>query len=310
MNINIFKIFILLSFSILSSYTANSQGCSDAGACTMGLFNPEGDSHENMADNQIKIGMNYGKADYSISVIGNYFEYNRRFSENFGMDFKVSSISQSGNGISTFGLSDIFINANYSIIDKFNLSLGAKIPLSLSNNRQDDIPLPLDYQSSLGTYDIIFGLSYQIEKFQIAAAVQYPLTENENQFKSSDYPTSSKLSEFQSTNNYKRGGDVIFRVSYPVVITEGLLFTPSILPIYHLANDKYSIDSINELEIEGSKGLTFNGNVYLDYELGSNQALQSSFAMPFITRENRPDGLTRALVANLEYKHKFWKLNL
>jgi len=272
----------------------------------MGLFSPEGDSHENIADNQFKIGINYGKADYSISVIGNYLEYNRRFNENFGMDFKISSISQNGNGISTYGLSDMFINANYSLIENFNVSLGTKIPLSQSNNKKDDIVLPLDYQSSLGTYDIIFGLAYQIEDFQLAAAVQYPLTKNENQFKSSDYPTSSKLSEFQSTNNYKRGGDVIFRVSYPVVIAEGLLLTPSILPIYHLANDQYSIDSINELEIEGSRGLTFNGNVYLDYDLGSNQALQLSFAMPFITRENRPDGLTRAFVANLEYRIRFW----
>lgn len=272
----------------------------------MGLFNAEGNSHEKIIDYQFKIGMIYGKADYSISVIGNYFEYNLRLSENFGMDFKINTISQNGNGISTYGLSDIFINANYSLIENFNISLGAKIPLSKSNNKKDDIVLPLDYQPSLGTYDIIFGLAYQIEKFQLAAAVQYPLTENENQFKSSDYPTSSKLSEFQSTNKYKRGWDVILRVSYPIDLTKDLLLTPSILPIYHMANDKYSLNSINELQIEGSSGLTLNGNVYFDYELSSNQALQLSFAMPFITRENRPDGLTRAFVANLEYRIKFW----
>ena len=59
-------------------------------------------------NNQFKNGAFFGKADNSISVYGNYLEYNRLLGKNFGIDAKLTTIVQDGNGISTFGFSDIF----------------------------------------------------------------------------------------------------------------------------------------------------------------------------------------------------------
>ena len=59
------------------------------------------------------------------------------------------------------------------------------------------------------------------------------------------------------------------------------------------------------MEIEGSQGLTLNWNLYLDYELNNDQALQLNVGSPFIVRDTRPDGLTRSFVASLEYRIKF-----
>lgn len=282
-----------------------SQGCSDAGICTMNSFKPNNSDAVNELNNQVKIGAFFGKADNSISAFGNYIEYNRRFSDNFGMDIKLTALGQNGNGISKYGLSDAFVNANYKVNDKLKLTLGTKIPLSNSNKMENNLPLPMDYQSSLGTFDLIFGVGFEYNKIQFVAAVQQPLTQNDNQFLASSYPVDSKLRDFQSTNKFKRSGDVMLRVSYPISVSHNFKLTPSILPIYHIANDKYT-DGLNvEREISGSQGLTLNGNVYLDYLIDSKNILQLNFALPFVIRDSRPDGLTRSFVANLEYRILF-----
>ena len=299
--------FILIAIALCTLGTNYSygQGCSDAGICTMGSFKPHSADSTEILDNQFKFGAFYGIADHSISAYGSYLEYNRQLGEKFGIDAKLTSLAQNGNGISVFGLSDIFLNANYKASEKVKITLGGKIPLSKANKTNDDLPLPMDYQASLGTYDLIFGIGYEIENIHLAAAVQQPLTQNDNQFIAGAYPENSELREFRTTNEYQRAGDVMLRASYPVNINTEFKLTPSLLPIYHLANDKYTDESGVEQEITGSQGLTLNANVFLDYVVNSKNIIQLSLGMPFIVRDARPDGLTRSFIANLEYRIKF-----
>jgi hypothetical protein len=299
-----FILIAIILFTIGTSY-AYGQGCSDAGFCTMNSFKPNSTDSTKLLNNQFKIGAFYGKADNSISVYGNYLEYNRQLSKKFGLDAKLTTIAQNGNGISTFGLSDIFVNANFKASEKVKLTLGAKIPLSNASKTDDKLPLPMDYQASLGTFDLIFGIGYEIKKIQFIAAIQQPLTQNNNQFIATTYPINSELSTFQSTNKFERSGDVLLRVSYPININSKLKLTPSILPIYHLTRDKYTDEFNVKQEIKGSQGLTLNGNAYLDYEINSKNSIQLNFGMPFIVRDSRPDGLTRSYIANIEYRIKF-----
>ena len=298
------KYLFLIPLFFLYNQT-NAQGCSDAGFCTINSFKPGSTDSNKALKNQFKIGAFYGNADNSISVYGNYLEFNRQLNKSFGIDLKLTTLAQNGNGISTFGLSDAFINANYRANEKVRITLGAKLPLTNANNFKNGLPLPMDYQSSLGTFDLIFGLGYEIKKIQIVAAIQQPLTQNKNQFLSSNYPINSNLKDFQSTNRFIRSGDVLLRVSYPIEIGSKLRLTPSILPIYHLANDKFVNELNIEREIIGSKGLTLNGNIYFDYEINTKNILQLNIGMPFIVRKARPDGLTRSIIANIEYRIKF-----
>ncbi len=298
-------IIILFSLSFILANNTFSQGCSDAGFCTMDSFKPsESDTLETI-NNQFKIGIFLGKADNSITAYGTYLEYNRQINEKLGLDVKLTTIAQNGNDISVFGVSDIFLNANYKLNDNFKLTLGTKLPLSNASSTLNDLPLPMDYQASLGTVDLILGIGYQIKKIQFVAAIQQPLTQNNNQFLASDYPLESKLRSFQSTNKFQRSGDVLLRVSYPISLGKKLKFTPSILPIYHLSNDKYTNEFNIEKEIIGSEGLTLNGNIYVDYEINNKNYIQLNIGAPFIVRDARPDGLTRSLIANLEYRMKF-----
>lgn len=296
---------LLFGFTFLFSSEVAAQGCSDAGVCTVHSFKPNGLDSISEKANQFKAGVSYGAADYSISVFGTYLEYNRQFNEKFGLDARLTTLSQSGNDISTFGLSDIFVNSNYRINKKATLTLGVKIPLSDANKMEEGRALPMDYQSSLGTFDLLIGFGYFINKLHLVAALQQPLTQNSNTFFAEDYPPGSPLRDFQSTNQYKRSGDILIRASYPIDLGQKFRLTPSLLPIYHLANDKYTDQDGIELEIEGSQGLTLNWNLYLDYHLDEKQALQFSAGAPFIVRDVRPDGLTRSFVASLEYRIRF-----
>lgn len=297
--------FLTISLLIALINYSFGQGCSDAGFCTMNSFKPSSDDSLKAINNQFKIGVFYGSADNSISVYGNYFEYNRLLNEKIGLDLKLTTLAQNGNNISVFGLSDLFLNVNYKAIEKLKITLGAKIPLSDASKSLSNMPLPMDYQASLGTFDLIFGISSEIKEIQLVVAIQQPLTQNNNQFFAGIYPENSLLRKFQSTNKFKRSGDVLLRVSYPISLNQKFKLTPSILPIYHLANDKYTDEFNVEQEIIGSQGLTLNGNIYLDYEIKRKNIIQINMGMPFIVRDSRPDGLTRSFIANLEYRIKF-----
>lgn len=300
------KILLVTIFLLLLQNTfLFAQGCSDAGFCTVNSFQPNNNDSIKAYHNQIKTGIFFGKADNSISVFGNYLEYNRHINEQFSFDAKLTTLAQNGNDVSAFGLSDLFLNANYNTNKNLKFTLGAKIPLSDAGNSKNNLPLPMDYQSSLGTFDLIVGVGYEIKKIQLVAALQQPLTQNSNQFLASQYPANSALREFLSTNKFQRSGDVLLRVSYPLNINSKLRLTPSILPIYHLKNDRFTNQNNVEMEINNSKGLTLNGNVYLDYEINRRNGLQFNMGVPFVVRTARPDGLTRSFIANVEYRIKF-----
>lgn len=299
-----FFLWLLIIFS-LTMPVSYGQGCSDAGFCTINSIKPLHGDSTSLNKNQIKIGAFFGSADYSITVWGNYLEYNSQLSEKIGFDAKLTSLAQTGNGINTFGLGDIFLSGNYKINKRLNFTIGTKILLTNGNKKIDGNALPMDYQSSLGTLDLIAGLGYEVNKFHFVLALQQPLTQNKNEFFSENYSSASPLSQIQSTNGFRRSGDVLLRLSYPIKLLHRLKLTPSLLPIYHVSNDKYTDNSGLEKEIIGSQGLTLNGNLYFDFDLSKTSALQLNFGMPFIARDARPDGLTRSFIANLEYRIVF-----
>lgn len=302
------KLLFRLLMAALPLFTAQflrAQGCSDAGFCTLNSFKPAPAEAAATARNQVKLGASYGAADYDIGVAGAYLEYGRTFNDRWGVDVKVTALAQNGPDLSVFGLSDLYANVSYGLGGNTRLTLGAKIPFSDGNREEDGLPLPMDYQASLGTVDLLAGIGTAWGRLQLVAALQQPLTRNSNAFLAENYPAGSEIGKIQSTNAFDRAGDVLLRVSYPIGLGEKLAVTPSLLPIYHLANDKFTDGAGTVREIDGSQGLTLNGNVYLDYTLNEKNALQLNLGVPFVVRDARPDGLTRSFVATLEYRIGF-----
>ncbi len=289
------KLYVLFLFV---SYFTFSQGCSDAGFCTLENF--QGTATDSISfSNSLKFGANIGAADNDVSVFGSYLEYTRQLNENWEVLAKVTYLSQSIDGFSSSSLADAYLTASYSVSSSVKIIAGLKIPFTDGNLKDNGFALPMDFQPSLGTLDLILGASKSYNNWAFVFAYQQPLTQNNNEFLA---PVGS---DYISTNNFKRAGDILLRTSYKFNIADKFLITPSLLPIYHLANDKFTdVDDV-EKEIKGSNGLTLNANLYLNYMINKRNSLELSFGSPLVVRDRRPDGLTRSFVANLEYKISF-----
>lgn len=302
------KKFLALTFILfLFSFTIDiyAQGCSDAGFCTIHSLKPD-EPDENKFLNQITAGVAYGKGENSIKIISPYFQYTRSIGNRFTLSGKILFSSVKGDVGSNSELSDAFISGSYSAGANTGLTLGLKIPLHNGNTMLNNLPLPTAYQTSLGTFDIIAGLSHSHENFEFTAALQQPLTQNKNQFFADDYSLVSEGRLYESTNNYKRSGDVLLRASYTFNINNGQFkIIPGVLPIYHLSDDKFTDKNGTEQSITGSQGVTLNGNLFLIYTLNKKNTIEFSFGAPMKSRDARPDGLTRKFAMSLEYKTNF-----
>lgn len=292
-----YGIFLLLC--VVCSAELSAQGCSDAGACSIYGDHTGADTS---TYHQIAVGMSSGKADNDIIAWGQYLEYQWRASDVLGVSAKMTSLAQSGNGLSVFGLGDIYLTSAIAVADDITVTIGGKFPLTDGNRLDNGNALPMDYQSSLGTIDILAGMTYRWDNMRFALALQQPLTQNNNQFLAAN---STQLQNFPSTRNFIRSGDIVGRVSYGISLADSWRLTPSIVPIYHLANDRFTDIAGKEFEIEGSQGLTLNGNIFLDYTIRQGHSLQLNIAMPFVVRKARPDGLTRSFLAGIEYRIAF-----
>lgn len=294
--INFIKFSLL--FPLLLSNFLFSQGCSDAGFCTSDNI-----KHGIVLDslkNTFKFGVNYGQADFDVAVFGMYVEYKYQLTEKVNVGMRLNYINQFRDNISSSALSDAFIVADYKINPTMSANIGLKIPFSDGNLKSNGVALPMDFQPSLGTYDVVLGLSKKYKNLLFAIGYQQPLNKNNN-----TYFKPLNSAEFFTTNQFKRAPDVLARVGYSYKLNEKWNISPSLLPIYHLANDTFEDIIHQEIQIDGSKGLTLNGNLLVNYQLNPKNTFEFSVGSPFIVRDNRPDGLTRTVVLNLEYKIKF-----
>ena len=158
----------------------------------------------------------------------------------------------------------------------------------------------MDLQPSLGTYDLVLGLSKKYNNLFFILGYQQPLNKNKNTFFK---PLNTN--EFFTTNQFKRAPDLLLRVGYNYEITNKWKLSPSLLPIYHLANDTFEDVTNQEIQIKGSEGLTLNASLLVQYSINDKNALEFNLGSPLIVRDARPDGLTRSIVLNLEYKFRF-----
>jgi hypothetical protein len=141
-------------------------------------------------------------------------------------------------------------------------------------------------------------------RFGIGVAYQQPLSKSKNEFLPSRNlnPLSQK---YFPSNQFERSGDVLLRSSYSLPLTHNITLRPSLLPIYHLADDKYTDANGIVRTISDSKGLTFNVNLFLNIEINSHNSFEFNFGAPIVTKTNHPDGLKRSFVAGLVYGFNF-----
>ena len=286
------RTFAIALLCVLLVRCAFAQGCSDAGLCTLPVLKPNPDSVLTDASpaNRVLIGSTYGQGNHEITVFTPYIGYEHMLSRNFGASARVTFTAADGELGSHSGLGDLFLNGIYQAGGQTSFTLGVKVPLSTPDAAANSVILPMDYQSSLGTLDLLAGISHSHDAFAFSAGWQQPLTaEVESAF-----------------GKYTRQADALLRVSYDFTTADGRLhIRPSLLPIYHIADDTFIDANGIERSIEGSQGWTLNGNLALTYLMTHVSAIEVSLGTPFVSRDARPDGLTRAFVVGLEYRRSF-----
>ncbi len=298
-------IFLILAVLMLCNSQIQAQGCSDAGFCTVHGLNA--DNQQTLLMNNVRVGVNNGKGDNDIKIWSTYFEYSRLLSKSFSLGAKITYISESTPSLSNSGASDIFLSGNYVMENNLNIVAGVKIPLNSADTKFDslNVGLPMGFQTSLGTFDLILGFGYKINDFKIDFGYQQPLSQNSNTYLSTSFPPGAPFGQYLSTNKFERKPDILLRAAYDFRPSKNWIITPGILPIMHLGNDQFTDSSGAVQTIDGSEGLTFNASLIVEYVINRNNSIVFGAAGPLVTRDSRPDGLGRKYLLNLDYKIAF-----
>jgi hypothetical protein len=289
---------------LTTSFNLSAQGCSDAGACSISTFQPKPESFITQKKNSLSFGFTAGAADHSIFVLTPRAGYSRKLGDKWSTDVNVTYAWHFGKETSTGGFGDVYFNINYLPVSKFQMTSGLKIPLNRANKiYKDDLMLPMDYQSSLGTLDLITAVSYHPSAWQFTLGWQQPLDQNENEF----FPAADldlPFKEFRGTNGFQRKADFLLRLGKTISPNENFKITPALLAIYHV-NDDWARSLDVYKPISGSKGLTLNATLFLDIKLKGSGKLEFNIGFPLVVREIRPEGLTRSFVAGCTYSADF-----
>lgn len=291
------KFLIIALMSVLCYTTVKGQGCSDAGICTAGALHAEAGEQE--YKNSVQFYAIYGLGDGLTSILTPQVDVNIGVTKNGFIQLRLPYVFTFGNLGSANGVGDPLINYNHRIYKKDSFELRATIGgrfasnnASFSNDTGRALPMP--YQSSLGTNDLLVGISATYKKWNFIAGYQQPLSQNnENGF----FPTSAENdSDYFASNKLTRAADVVFRAERKFKSNK-FQWSIGLLSIYHIANDKIEVPSTEQIiEVPNSQGLTLNCVLSGKYPIKDNLSFNATLGFPLMVRENRPDGLTRGLV--------------
>lgn len=304
------QLFLSIFFIATLSLRVLSQGCSDAGFCSLGaLKNVSGDSQPKR---MLDIGFNFGYGEQKTLTYNPYIQYGVVLNERLSFQGKLTSTYASGFLGSKFNLGDVYGVLTYTPTNYPNSSLrfigGVKIPLTTANDKNTaGLTLPMDYQSSIGTYDVIAGVNYVYSRhLEIDAALQVPVIQNnKSSFFPDNFAPDSRLNNFPPTNQFRRQPDVLFRLGYYINLPAAISLKPNLLAIYHTGNDSYLNRMGVRTDLVSSQGLTINEGINITKQFGNNNRLELIAAMPVKGRKSRPDGLTRKWILNLQYSIAF-----
>ncbi|RYY58044.1 MAG: hypothetical protein EOO09_00290 [Chitinophagaceae bacterium] len=296
---------ILVSILTITGKLCFGQGCSDAGFCSLGALKEV--NQDSTSKHILDIGSNIGFGEQNTFTFNPYLQYNYEAGNHFSFQAKVTATFADGFLGRIFEVGDIYGLATYAVnkhsLNSFRVLAGVKIPLTSANSKNaEGKPLPLDYQSSIGTYDIITGVNYIVrQKLELAAGLQLPVVQiNKNSFFPEEYGD-PRAKEFPPTNNFRRKPDLLLRAGYYVKLSPSVNIKPNLLAIYHTGDDTYQNRFGNRTSIDGSAGLTVNAGIIATKRFNTGNRLEFLAAATFIAREVRADGLTRTAAFTLQY---------
>ncbi|MFC2150362.1 hypothetical protein ACFLQV_02545 [Calditrichota bacterium] len=303
--------FLITIFAILCALSippsdALAQGCSDAGMCTLNGMQGTSSEFDQAYLNQFSIGLGYGRGANELNVFNQSLTYTRTITDGLLLGSKLTFASINGDLGDNNGLGDLYIDARLQMHSQLSFMVALKLPLDKADATEMLLPLPMDYQTSLGTTDLILGIGITHRKWHLNLGWQQPLSgANDNGF-DPVYYLDPAAGNYLPTNQFRRQGDLLARAVYNMEILQGRAsLAPGILIIQHLGMDSYKQPFGGETDIEGSDQLTINLSLAASIPVSSRTALKAQLGFPVKAREARPDGLTREVALILELQTSF-----
>jgi hypothetical protein len=314
---------------LVAPLLVHGQGCSDAGFCTMGAMKPDQPYSKRIAVKLQSAEISFYRGTTTLTPIIYVTTADLNFSirGKNTLQVKLPYAAVDGRLAKTQGMGDISLCFTRNIYnsDKFNLNLsfGAKIPTNHSDKtvkaptgEDERWPLPMYYQTSLGTYDLISGLSLINRKWLLATGIQVPLNHNRNQFVWSRWAEAESdlkayADEYNQAKDLKRGIDVMFRIERNFRFSK-FNFSAGLLPIYRITRDEFVKSAKTEKDSPEIKvkppqaqGLACSAIFTAGYNFDVRSGVKILVGHKLRQRVANPDGLTRELVSSITYIYRF-----
>lgn len=319
------KTLLLQLISLVLFTDARAQGCSDAGVCTagpIGQLPAMGDSASARPPRHFaRLVFSYASGEQGVTILQVVPKLGFGITDRLGVQFKIPYVSASGNLGDNSGVGDPTLTASYAILNDRRHRLDGVAGIKLNANKADastteGLSLPMPYQTSLGTTDLLLGVNYRRGRINAAVAYQHVLANNNANafFGPAGIDSVAAIGYFPSAE-LQRANDAVVRVQYAIPLGK-LAVQPGLLAITHLQNDSRLTISqggsagppattTERVDIGGSSGLTLNLTADARYTITDAWAVEASFGTPMITRDTRPDGLTRSMVLNIGVRAVF-----
>lgn len=280
----------------------------------MGAMRPDQDFNRkvNFKLRSASIQYHYGKTTLSPVIQAYTLDLDFGINSDFGFHVKVPYQTVSGNLGSNQGIGDISASATYRAYHHpdfdISVTLGGKIPTNNSRARAENgLTLPMYYQTSLGSYDIVMGMSIISRNWLFAAGYQQALTANENDFTWAEwvrYPSQNYINQHDVGIGLIRGSDVMMRVERNIRwLNYSVNF--GLLPIYRITRDRGILITKENAGKVDTRGLAMTALTGFTYHLNVISSVKVLFGYKLTDRKTNPDGLTRDYVLNLTYTFRF-----
>lgn len=288
------KLILILVCLVGTSQTAiiRAQGCSDAGACTMGTMRSATNNRDSSAYASATLTPSYGAGEQGVAIVQVLLEVEWRVGHLMTLRASLPLVYTSGSLGTNSGIGDAIVSVSRTLalsdVVDIGLTLGTRLPTGTSNaGSTSTASLPMPYQTGLGTTDILGGISSTFDAWSVALGYQRVLMNNNRNAYVDD------STGYFTSKDYVRGDDAILRVGRSIAI-DNINLVPSILAIYRVQQDRV----LGE-RVEGSDGLTLNLALAVSASIADRLNLRFDAAAPVLVRKVRADGLTRALVIAL-----------
>lgn len=292
------KLFSIVAISaiVATPILALGQGCSDAGFCTIGAMKG---SITSTGNNTIGLSFGFNSGEEGTTILIPQLEFTKAIGKKSYIEANLPFVIASGDLGNNAALGDIILTYTRNIHQakklSFNGTLGTRVSTGNANASDNDIALPMPYQSNLGTTDLILGISAKWKHYLSAAiGYQQPIIQyNDNEYLPASL-SGTQTGDYFASRHLERKGDVLLRLQGHITLKKlGISAGP--LFIYHLGKDLITLQNGTTTPLAGSNGLTLNitANAYYTF---SNWKADISLGTPMIVRDSRPDGLTRSMV--------------